>query len=530
MINNLTSSILETSSLATFVLDNRQIIIANHAVERVFGWKPEELIGQSMRSLYPTEDLYKKIDEEIYTHIEKKHLAIRSDYRCKHKDGRIIFCRLNASRIVTNPKKERVIVTYEDITEARETELKLVEKETLYRTLMERTLAGVYVAQDGYFKYLNQRAMSDLGYRPDELIGRKVDSLVHVEDRDNLRISALKMLNGREMVPYKYRVLTRKGEIRWIMETVTSVVYEGKPAVLGNNMDITELHEAKTKIEEFNELKSSILDATPHAIIYVENRKIIFANNAVESVFGWKPEELTGKSIRMLFRSDEDYRKVGKVVYDTLERERFCDQPVIVYKHKDGREVICHSKSVRIGESLHNLRNIGAIENITEQIQTQNALQQKTKELEIKTQNLEETNITLNVILKRREADKLTIEENVVNNVRKLIMPCIQQMKKYHMDTSALKYASLAESYLVDIVSPFIRKLSTKHLQLTHKEVLVANLLKSGKTSKEISDLLNITVKGVEFHRDKIRSKLGIKNTATNLSSYLLSLDSNEER
>ena len=423
MINNLTSSILETSSLATFVLDNRQIIIANHAVERVFGWKPEELIGQSMRSLYPTEDLYKKIDEEIYTHIEKKHLAIRSDYRCKHKDGRIIFCRLNASRIVTNPKKERVIVTYEDITEARETELKLVEKETLYRTLMERTLAGVYVAQDGYFKYLNQRAMSDLGYRPDELIGRKVDSLVHVEDRDNLRISALKMLNGREMVPYKYRVLTRKGEIRWIMETVTSVVYEGKPAVLGNNMDITEFHEAERKIDEFNALRSSILDATPHAILYLENRKIVFANNAVESVFGWKPDELIGASARKLLCSDEDYKKIGHMTYNTLGKVRVFDKSGYIYKHKDGREIICRIKSVRIGESLHKRRIIASLEDITEKIELQNTLLEKNKELEIRTKILEDTNTALNVLMEKREADKLTIAKSVLKNINELVHP-----------------------------------------------------------------------------------------------------------
>ena len=162
-------------------------------------------------------------------------------------------------------------------------------------------------------------------------------------------------------------------------------------------------------------------------------------------------------------------------------------------------------------------------ENITEQKKTQNALHQRTKELELKTKNLEEANIALNVILRRREADKAEIEESVVNNIRELIMPCIQQMKKYRMDDDALKYASLAESFLADIVSPFLRRLSAKHLNLTHKEVLVASLLRDGKSSKEIADVLNITVRGVDFHRNKIRKKLGIKNKKDNLRSYLLS-------
>jgi len=530
MINDLSLSILDTSPLATFVLENRQIIIANHAVEKVFGWKPEELIGQSARVLYPTQDVYEKVGQEIYSSLENEQQVIKTEYPCKHQDGSIIFCRLSASRIGAKSLSKRVVVTYENITELRRIESKLNESETLYRTLAERTFAGVYVVQDGKFKYMNHHATSQLGYQLDELIGRKAHSIVHVEDRKDVRKFAREMLNGRRTAPYRYRALNKKRGIRWIMETVTGIVYEGRSAVLGNNMDITELNDAQTKIEESNELRSSILDAAPHAIMYMENREILFANNAVESVFGWKPEELIGNTTRMLFRSDRDYRKIGRMAYNTLEKERVFNESAYVYKHKDGREIICRLKAARIGGSLNKLRNIVAIENITDQIQMQNALRQRTEELEIKTQNLEETNIALNVILKRREADKSVMEENVTNNIRELIIPCIQQMKKYRMDNAALKYASQAESYLKDIVSPFLRKLSTKYLQLTQKEVLVANLLKDGKSSKEIADLLNITVKGVEFHRNKIRTKLGIKNTNTNLISYLLKLDSNGEQ
>jgi len=534
-MNNLALSILDNSPLATFILENRRIIIANRAVERVFGWKPGELIGQSARVLYPTQDVYEKVGREIYASLENERKVIKSEYPCKHKNSGIIFCRLHVSRAGTKPIQKRVIVTYENITEFRRIESKLSESETLYRSLAEGTFAGVYVVQDGKFKYMNHHATSQLGYRPDELIGRKAHSIVHAQDRKDVRMFVREMLDGRRTAPYHYRAINKRGEIRWIMETVTGIVYEGRPAVLGNNMDITELHEAKTKIEEFNELRSSILDAMPHAIWYLENRRIIFANNAVETVFGWKPEELIGNTTRMLFRSDKDYRKMGRMAYGTLEKSRVFHVSEYVYKHKDGREIICRVKSARIGGSLHKLRHIGAIENITEQIETQNALRQRTRELEIKTQNLEEANIALeetntalNVILKRREADKSAIEESVMHNINELIIPCIQQMKKCRMDNAALKYASQTESYLTDIVSPFLHRLSTKHLHLTHKEVLVANLLRDGKSSKEIADLLNITVMGVEFHRKKIRSKLGIKNTKANLRSYLLAFESSE--
>ena len=137
-----------------------------------------------------------------------------------------------------------------------------------------------------------------------------------------------------------------------------------------------------------------------------------------------------------------------------------------LYKHKNGQPIFCRIKAVRIGDTLrHNGSLIVTYENITEQKKIQDALCQRTKELELKTQKLEEANIALNVILKKREADKLEIEESVTNNISELIMPCIQQMKKYQMNDTALKYASLAESHLTDIVSPFLRKMASRQPQ-----------------------------------------------------------------
>lgn len=62
-----------------------------------------------------------------------------------------------------------------------------------------------------------------------------------------------------------------------------------------------------------SDLALSILGAVPHATFGIENRKIIFANCAVERVFGWKPEELIGNMTRMLFRSDRDYIEMGRM-------------------------------------------------------------------------------------------------------------------------------------------------------------------------------------------------------------------------
>ena len=82
----------------------------------------------------------------------------------------------------------------------------------------------------------------------------------------------------------------------------------------------------------------------------------------------------------------------------------------------------------------------------------------------------------------------------------------------------------MLESNLADIISPFLQKLSAQYINLTPTEIQVANLVRDGRSTKDIAEMLNISERGIEFHRNNIRLKLGIKNRKTNLRSYLLSL------
>jgi DNA-binding CsgD family transcriptional regulator len=83
------------------------------------------------------------------------------------------------------------------------------------------------------------------------------------------------------------------------------------------------------------------------------------------------------------------------------------------------------------------------------------------------------------------------------------------------------------ENHLKDIISPFLHNLTIEHLDLTPREIQITSLVKEGKTTKEITDFLNISATAVDFHRKNIRMKLGIKNKKTNLRSFLLSMSSN---
>jgi DNA-binding CsgD family transcriptional regulator len=80
------------------------------------------------------------------------------------------------------------------------------------------------------------------------------------------------------------------------------------------------------------------------------------------------------------------------------------------------------------------------------------------------------------------------------------------------------------EANLQEIVSPFLRNLTSTYLSLTPREIQVANLIKEGRTTKEMTDILNISATAIDFHRKNLRSKLGIKNKRNNLRSHISTL------
>jgi DNA-binding CsgD family transcriptional regulator len=129
----------------------------------------------------------------------------------------------------------------------------------------------------------------------------------------------------------------------------------------------------------------------------------------------------------------------------------------------------------------------------------------------------------LKVLLQKREKDKIKSEEKILLNIRELIKPYLEKIKKSELNKSQKTYIDIIESNLDEIVSSFTLRLASKYLSLTPTEIQVANLIKQGKRNKEISELIHTSLRTIAFHRESIRKKLGLQNKKINLRSYLLS-------
>ena len=250
----LEASILEAIPHAVIGFRDRNIIFANDGVHAVFGWRADELVGARSRVLYRTDEAYDEIAKNLYSTLERQRTFTRTSLPPQRR--RDIVCKVTASRIGEILKNKSVVITYEDITERKRVE-------EAYETMANSSQACVYVVQNGMFQFVNHHAARYAGFSPKELVGMNSMSLVHPDDREMVKINSKKMLRSERFSPHEFRIITKQGEVRWIMETVTLIPYKGERAVLGNSMDITEQIQARNKLAELEALEASILEAIP---------------------------------------------------------------------------------------------------------------------------------------------------------------------------------------------------------------------------------------------------------------------------
>lgn len=170
------------------------------------------------------------------------------------------------------------------------------------------------------------------------------------------------------------------------------------------------------------------------------------------------------------------------------------------------------------------VRIVVSHEEITAIKLTEEALRKSEAQLTQQKIDLEEANIALKVLLKQRENDKTDLEQKVITNIKEMVMPYVEKLKRVNLKQKDRTIVDIIESHLQNIISPMIQNLANASIILTPQEIQVAALVKDGKASKEIADILNVSETTVHFHRKNLRKKFGLSNSQTNLRSYLLSI------
>ncbi len=328
--NRISRTVIQSSPLAMIVLDtDYRVRLWNPAAESLFGWRQEEVLGRVLPNI-PQEGQELSEFKRLMEDVKRGNALVIQRARGRKKNGDFLDVSISLAPL-RNEGGQTIGVTgiIADITEHKQTE-------DLYKTLANSSHAGVYVVEKGKFRFINRNAAAYAGYTAEEMLGRDSIGIVHPDDRNAARGNASLMLKGKRSAPYEFRVVTKDGQTRWIMETITPIHYKGKRAILGNSMDVTERRETEQILRENEERYRTIIENIEDGYYEVDLKgNFIFFNDACTAIFGYEKDEMFG----MNYRKMADVEIAGKVfeffhrVYTTGKPEKRVEWEAI---KKDG--------------------------------------------------------------------------------------------------------------------------------------------------------------------------------------------------
>lgn len=283
-----------------------------------------------------------------------------------------------------------------------------------------------------------------------------------------------------------------------------------------------------------------ILESLPDATFAIDLRgQVIAWNREMEVLSGVKAADMLGKGnyeyavpfyhcrrpilIDLVLAPNEDIER-NYTVLTKAEDLLICESEMT--DKQGNRRDLWAKASPFHDESGKVLGAIEIVRDITEQKRLLHELEVRQQQLQHKSKVLEEANVALKVLLERREQDKSDLQDDVIVNVQKLVLPYIGRLRKTKLIPEQSAFLDVLEANLNAIISPFVRNATARHRNLTSRELEVANLIKQGRKTKQIAELLNLSPRSIDFHRANLRKKIGVQSTRANLYSALRSFES----
>ncbi|MCP4715656.1 MAG: PAS domain S-box protein [Deltaproteobacteria bacterium] len=552
------------------------IIMANRALCEMTGYSEAALVGRFSADFYATQ--CETVDAEMIDAKDFERTAQRSfdgfyesisgvntfEAYYKNRNGTVFPVELRVTEVQHFAGLSTAIVaSVRDVSERKRAEQQLrqahqdlQQSRDFLQSIFDTTGDGICVTDELGYIIMANRAMCEMtGYSREEIVGMYGSEMCpELSDPEVVQAASkygfsldyaqiFKAFYEKSSQGSLYELLYKRkdGSVFPVGLSITNVQDTAgeTSAIIACVRDITELKQAEEQFKQTRDYLQSIIDMTGDGIYVTDDYgNIVLANDALCAMTGYAEMEIIGMYGAELCPSEDDpaVERIAEVCGSGLDFQQVAEafyenQSSVIeayYKRKDG-------SVFPVGMRVTNLHDaagetaalIITVRDITERKLAEFELMKARDELEEKvrerTTSLQEANTALRVLLKGRDDDRQVLEEKIVTNVQELVMPHIEKLASGRLSAGQKALVEMAQSNLQDIVSPFL--CSTRFLNLTSSEVQVANMIKMGRSTKEIAEIANLSIRTIEGHRDNIRKKLGIKNRKVNLRTYLLSLE-----
>ena len=431
----------------------------------------------------------------------------------------------------------------------RQAELALEDSEEMFRATFEQAAAGIcHTDPQGQYIRVNQKMCDMLGFTREDFKKLSFQKIVHPDDlKEGICITG-KLLSG-EIDNYctEKRYLNKYGKEIWVNRTVSLVRdQDGRPKYFISVIeDITKRKKAERALRESEQRYALAVEAGK---VGVWDWKLqggeIYLDPLLKALLGYQNHEIENHiDAWSSLIHQEDRRAVEQASRAHLSGALPRFQVVHRMYHKNGGvRWFQTSGSIVLDSRDEPWRMVGTHTDISERMEAEQELkkhrnqleelvgqrtaelEQKNKELTTQAHKQAELNAALKVLLEQRERDRSEIETKIVTNLTKLVLPYLARLQTTKLTNDQQMLLDIAQINTKEVTSTLVPNLAKAMINFTPREIEVANLVAAGRANKEIADILNLSVRSIEFHRNNIRDKLGLRKNKINLRTFLNSM------
>jgi PAS domain S-box-containing protein len=264
------------------------------SVERVIGYTPAELLGKRFPDLVYKDDL-SKTTSEFRRRVDG--VVELAEYRLVAKDGALRWVNTTSRQLRSGDRVVGLTGILTDVTERKNAESAIRESEEKYRELVESVSEVIYsVDLDGTINYVSPSIERVVGYRPEELLGKRFAEFIHKDDVQKM-VSEVRRRVGGVVEPSEYRIVARDGGLRWI--STTSRQLKSGDRVIGLTgilTDVTGRKNAESAIRESEERYRSLFENSPEGVVLLDlDGRVLDLNRAALTIMGLPREMVVGK-------------------------------------------------------------------------------------------------------------------------------------------------------------------------------------------------------------------------------------------
>jgi PAS domain S-box-containing protein len=285
LINNIADVIIEIDLNGTFTYISPQ-------VRKIFGYKPEELIGAKFFNYIHPDDMPSIIN--TFEKALRSEESVSIEYRIKHKEGHYVNVIANGS-LVKVDNNVKLVGVLKDITQKKLAEQKLKESEESFKKIINQSFMGIVIVQDLSIKYANEAVRKMLGYSSDEMVKWSMNDFLQAIHPNDRAIAKERLEQRQEGLltesRYMYQVLTKTGDLRWIEIYGKQIYYQGKESILATLIDVSDSERAVLKVKESEEKYRMIFNGANDPIAILDEEKIIDCNDITAELFGYKNKD-----------------------------------------------------------------------------------------------------------------------------------------------------------------------------------------------------------------------------------------------